>query len=433
MKLHTFLIMLLNLSLGVFFIYLFGNELLGDEEMYYKRCFQLQKGNFRVLYGNHFMPGPIFLLYPCFLLFSYNVFILKCWVVVVNLFLNILIFYEAKKSKTAELFLLIIAIFPMLIMMSSRPFGDYTAGLLLLYSFIICTTNNFEKTSSIIKLSFVLVLIHYFRQSLSFVILVVAIFFILKMIQQNYSYKTKITKICFFGFFLILFLSPWIVPSSILKKKLIIHPGQTYNKISGMYNFYKIESLTPAYANYGMVNKPNILETVEKRGGYEIIIADLENKNESIDYLSAYYRNYKNIVFNENQFLASKFSVNFKPRENTKRNFSYVRQPYTYEGPFGAGRNDYIPANIILRCLLIFNSFLYYSLALLTGGFLFTLFLLNKCKVADFLFVAICAGFFSMVFFHIGHGRYIFSLLPLLIYQFVVMFERLISLRKKIA
>lgn len=209
---------------------------------------------------------------------------------------------------------------------------------------------------------------------------------------------------------------PWAIQSSIQSGRPFLHPMQGLSTEQALS--IKTWRASPPDADWGyqrgtaydariaaLVAAGNTT-VAARRAVYEEVAA----RTTVASRVHASWRNFKNLVRNENQYLAGAFWISGMTPATTARTVP-VKRPYTSGGHMVPGR--YAPASRPAACLLYANSFLYYVVVLAAlacvvlparyGG--------RSGWDRGLLAIGLLAQA-GMVLAHPGHGRYVFAALP---------------------
>lgn len=153
-----------------------------------------------------------------------------------------------------------------------------------------------------------------------------------------------------------------------------------------------------------------IYATVEAR---RRILAEVKDKATVKDRLLAYARNLSNIFGNPNQFLAAGLKdANIEFRESS--GLLRTKLPYTHGG--AVIESDIWPESPVAGFVLIFNGLIYTFIVMSTLMFLISRQLSETEKVFRLFSIAAILSFLFMIFVHPGHGRYVFQIMPLMMF-----------------
>ncbi len=430
-------------------------ELYGDEKVYYSKAGFLERIIYDVshgsnltdsikeragkLYGVHFMPGLAFIL-ALPKICTDDVKLLRFALLFLNISLLILsgfLIFKHSSTLRASLFYILMGVVPLNALGTMIMWNDFLCGILLLVAYLVQSdTLSRPDTGSkyrwrMLCVGMLLGLACNFRYS------TIAIsFFLGVLLFFDLVIRQKRIKVFFFsgmflltGFFLLY--GPWIIISSIEHNQFMYAP-EAKNKYGirtwamsppgeELLGYRK----TPKY--YAKVDEVKKLHDIGRHDAQKIILEEVEEKATISSRLRAYRTNTANFFLNPNQFLGiMMYKVDVLAKRDWKVDLK--AKPliglYTYGGQMYQNvKNDlsekdrYLqPVSNLKRMYLVFNDTVYGVLiAFLLASFCVSL-VSGKIVTPGMYIWPFILGSFLVVFFHPAHGRYIFSLMPILVY-----------------
>ncbi|MBM9520782.1 hypothetical protein JWG39_13245 [Desulforhopalus vacuolatus] len=429
------LILLLNISLKLlwFFQVAIVQGLHGDELSYFNIAASLHNSSnlYDILISlfshQHRMPGTTILIFFSqsisdslsfmrfvFMSFETFLFVTSC-IVVCRIFGKII----------TRIFAGFIAVSPMMISFSFNVWGDFIAGwfifLTALFAYQAIVDNGVKQ--NYLKYIFIGVLWGgslYFRPSMIVFgpLLYIGILF-LKINSLSFEkIKYSLILISFITLGFAISWGPWMTGASFFRQELTYQPGQNVKQEKWLK--WNIWAHSPADSGWGYrrgerYDHDLAIMTMQHGNNKEKALKRMYEKvkqnSTPATLISAISRNISNVMGNENQFLAG--TMNTVGIENEPSVwFPKIKRSDT----MGGYRLDsnYSPASEKAKLVILFNSYWYYTVLFLSVLWLFSV-LLSISSIGTFsiFFMANVVCVMSMSLYHPGHGRYVFSMLPM--------------------
>lgn len=445
----------------------------GDEHVYLRYSSSILQGDFSEIYGRGFMPGMGFVTAIPRLFYS-NI-NLGLFMAVFNLVLAGLIARCSPfETKSKSLFFIFLTLSPMTIYFSYRIWGDLVAGYLLLFIGLLFL-KAYRSRWNLVLLAVVgasCAVILYFRHNLILLGPFIFLSLIWLQLRSPASFKSRIWPFAKQGLALIIgffgLWTPWIVASSMKHDRVILHPNmiEPYKQSTiwamtppdgkwthrqtpewGRFLFVKAESIL---IREGFLSEDEKWKGITKFDGRDFsdvrvqgeklgyskfrypkgtmprkvwpqaiktavkeIQIDVRQNTKMSDRIAAWFRNFGNIYGSPNQFLANGLASKGVEFENSSGLFS-TRMTYART------QNRVVayqwPTKPVFGFILIFNGLIY--LFVLISAVLFLCSRQHSETEKAFRLFAWGAvlSFTFIIFVHPGHGRYIFQLMPILIF-----------------
>lgn len=344
---------------------------------------------------------------------------------------SVLMIIKVFGLSIGRIFSLCVAISPMFIAFSFNVWGDLIAGWLVLLSAVL-TYWMLEGDLNRKKHSFIYALCiggiwgisMYFRPSMITFGPFLYIYIIVIYFHNNIFCLPEIKKVfsllIFISFGFSLVWGPWIGGASLLKNELTVQPAQNIKDEKWLK--WKIWAYSPtdddwAYRRGARYDNDLNIMTKEFDGNRELALKTMYERvisNSTLATLTAAIsRNVINVVGNENQFLAGAMSVSGIEGQQIAW-FPDVKREHTRGGH--QVKFNYSPIPFPAKLILLFNSFWFYSISFMSIVWLCrSLILGSSFGGVPLLVLANVVCVLSMSFYHPGHGRYLFSMLPMIV------------------
>ncbi len=466
-SLMIFFVIILLIHFLTFYIFIASQmRLFGDENVYYENSkfieqliqhnncedfFTCIKKATAPLVGEHFMPGSS-LIMALPQVFTDKVSLLRLSILIFNLILIIstsVFVYRFFSPLRSLIYLLLMAALPLNSLGAVFLWNDFISGNILLLSYLLFTyatsqslTAQFNYryiffTGALLGVSFL------FRYNTILVALFLGISLSYYFFANHRNFASFLNcSFCLLLGFLI-FYTPWMVPSSIKNDQLTLAPKPLRK--------YEIKTWTISPPMEDMLGYRNgtryyfklidIMQTynINENTASQLVLDETMQNSTLGSRIRAYRTNFDNFFRNPNQFLGIMMYKTFGGTDSdwavdvtAKPLIGFHTDggqyfPKTLGLPFAPNR--YLqPASKMQRMYLQWNDTLYGILiSFLLASFCVSL-ASKTCLIPAPHFWPFLLGTCLIPFFHPAHGRYIFALIPTLLYAASQALESLIRL-----